>query len=79
MGFYKEKMIEEMKLRGLSERTKILYLAATNKFIQYVKRPITQLELNHVRNYKLHLIDKGLAYKSINQTTAALKFFLSSF
>ena len=75
MGKLKDTLIEEVKLRGYSERTQEVYVSAVEKFIIYSKIKPSELTLDHVRKYKLHQIDSKLKPRTINQQISAIKFF----
>jgi site-specific recombinase XerD len=75
MGQLKENLIEEMKLRNLAESTQKIYIRAIQKFINYSRVPSSMLSIEHVRSYKLYLINSKKSPRTVNQQIAALKFF----
>lgn len=75
MEFFKNKIIEEVKLRNLSTRTQEMYCLVARKFITFTKKPFSDITLEDVRSYKLHLVNTGKAPRTINTEVAALKFF----
>lgn len=76
MGEMRDRMVKEMKLRGLSPRTERCYLQAIHNFVRYYKRPAEQMGSMEARAYVLHLIEeKKLGPSSIVQAVCALRFF----
>lgn len=59
MGFLKENMISEMRLRNYSDRTIETYTIAVHKLAQFFNTPPTLLSRTDVKEYLLHLLDSG--------------------
>jgi len=79
MGKVKEKMKQQMEIRGLSARTRESYLADIEQFVRYFMKPPDQLSLDDIHGYQQHLIrDRKYAENTINQHVAALKFLYRS-
>jgi len=75
MGQIRERMEQELCLRGLSERTKKSYLDHVRYFVAYYRRPPQELDAEDVRAWLLHLITvKKLRPASVNLAMAALRF-----
>ena len=75
MGLLKDKLIEEIKLRGLSARTEQIYVQVAQKFILFTKKSTSELSLEDARTYKLNLISLKRAPRTINQEMSVVKFF----
>lgn len=76
MGQMRTRMENEMRLRGLSPRTRTTYLQVLQNFVKFHKRPAEQMGAEEARAYLLHLInEKKLSRSSTNQATCALRFF----
>ena len=72
----RQRMIDEMTLRGMSPRTHESYLGAVSGLAKYYKRPPDGLSIEDIRNYLLHLErDRHLAWNSLNQAASGLRFF----
>ena len=74
----KDKMIEEMELRGLDDDTKKAYLASMRMFTEYYKKPPAKLEVDDIKRYQLFLLkdeSRKLAPNSVNRHLSAIKFF----
>ena len=79
MGVLKDKLIEEIKLRGFADSTQKNYVTNVEKFIIHMKISPQKLTLNNVRDYKLFLINSKKSPRTINQNIASIKFFLYLF
>jgi site-specific recombinase XerD len=71
----KQRMIEDMKLRGLAPRTQDRYLHAIKALSEYCHRPLSKITERQVRKYLLYLIEsKGYAKSTFNIDLNAIKF-----
>ncbi len=52
MGKIKEKMKQEMELRGLSELTQEAYLACIRQYVKYFMNSPDKLNLEHIHAYQ---------------------------
>jgi hypothetical protein len=68
-------MIEDMTVRNLSPATQRSYVAAVARFSRYFGCSPDRLGLDDVRTFQVHLASQGIAWASLNQTVAALRFF----
>ncbi len=76
MSALRQKMIEDMQLRGLSERTQDSYVRAVRQFLEYCHKPAEQVGQEEFRQYFLYL--KNTRHVSRSTCTLALcglKFF----
>jgi site-specific recombinase XerD len=71
----RRRMIEDMTVRNLSPATQRSYVAAVAKFSRYFGCSPDRLGLDDVRTFQVHLASQGIAWASLNQTVAALRFF----
>jgi integrase/recombinase XerD len=71
----RRRMIEDMTVRNLSPATQRSYVHAVSKFSRFFGRSPDTLTLEDVRTFQVHLASKGVAWASLNQTVAALRFF----
>ncbi|MHA2497747.1 MAG: tyrosine-type recombinase/integrase [Candidatus Hodarchaeales archaeon] len=75
MGKIKEKMKQEMELRGLSELTQEAYLACIKQYVKYFMKSPDKLNLDDIHAYQLHLVrERKVAENTFNQHVAAIKF-----
>jgi site-specific recombinase XerD len=71
----RQKMIEDMQLRGLSERTQRSYLTAVKGLAAYYRKSPDQVSEAELRDYFLYLKnEKQRSASTITQTLCALKF-----
>lgn len=76
MGAFRDRMEEDLRLRGYSPSTIRCYLARVKQFVAYFMRPPDQLTPEHIRTYQVHLTDEvGVGWAIFNQTVCALRFF----
>jgi integrase/recombinase XerD len=70
----RQRMIEDMTIRRLKERTQDFYQRVT-KYAQHFRRSPGELDYEHVRQYQLHLVQSGWNPGYLNRTMSALRFF----
>lgn len=76
MGTLRQKMIEAMKLRAFSPRTQECYVAAVAALARHFHQSPDQLDGDKIKAYVLLLTEqRRLAWSSVNQVIAALRFF----
>jgi site-specific recombinase XerD len=71
----RQRMIEDMTIRRLNERTQDFYQRAVAKYAQYFRCSPKELDYEHVRRYQLHLTQTGCQAGYVNRTMSALRFF----
>jgi site-specific recombinase XerD len=71
----RQRMIEDMTIRNMSSSTQKIYVRAVANFSIYHGCSPDKLTSEDVRDYRLHLISRGLKATSINPIMAALRFF----
>ncbi len=74
----RQRMIDDMKMRNLALTTQALYISAVARFSAFHHRPPDELGVEDVRDYRLHLISRGLQPNSINPIMGALRFFYAT-
>lgn len=75
MGALRERMRQEMILRGMSERTQESYLSAVAAMAKRYKRSPETLSVEEIRNYLLYLIrERKLSTSTVNIALSAIKF-----
>ena len=75
----KQRMREDMQLRGFSPRTQETYLMRVTHFARYFRKLPDKLGKKEVREYFLHLVrDKHASYGVLNMTYCALKFIYNA-
>jgi integrase/recombinase XerD len=71
----RQRMIEDMTIRNMSPSTQKVYVAAVANFSIFHGRSPDKLTFEDVRDYRLHLISRGLKPNSVNPIMGALRFF----
>jgi integrase/recombinase XerD len=76
MGRFRDRMDEELRIRGYSANTRDCYLRRVRHFVRHFMIPPDRLTPEHVRQYQLYLTrDRHVSWTSFNQTVCALRFF----
>jgi integrase/recombinase XerD len=71
----RQRMIDDMKFRNMSPSTLKVYTYAVANYSAFHGRSPDKLVIEHVREYRLHLMKRGLKAASINPIIGALRFF----
>jgi site-specific recombinase XerD len=78
MGQIRDKMVQDLKLRGYSEGTVGVYLSHAKKFVAHFMKPPTELGEPDVRTFLLHLKERRLAPPTLRTYRAAIDFLYST-
>ena len=71
----RQRMIEDMAVRNLSPATQASYITAVKRFSLHHRRSPADLGVEDVRAYQVHLVERRIAWASLNQIVSALRFF----
>jgi site-specific recombinase XerD len=71
----RQRMLEDMRLRKLAPQTQVGYIRAVRRLAGYLRRPPDTATIEDLRNFQLHLIDRGISPITLNATITGLKFF----
>ena len=74
MSPLRRRMIEDITIRNMSPTTQRAYVYAVQKFSRYFGRSPDRLEHEAVRAYQMHLVERGIAWPTLNATACALRF-----
>lgn len=75
MKTLKQRMREDLQLRGLSPRTQRAYLFQVTRFAQYYKKLPDKLGEHEVKEYLLYLLnEQHVSYATLAQTYSGLRF-----
>jgi site-specific recombinase XerD len=74
----RQRMLDDMAMRNMSPNTQKVYTYAVSNFARYHRQSPDQLGIEHVRDYRLHLLARGLKARSVNPIVGALRFFYST-
>jgi integrase/recombinase XerD len=71
----RQRMIDDMALRNMSPNTQRAYVRAVMNFSRHFKKSPDKLGMEHVREYQLHLVSRGLQAATIVPIMCAIRFF----
>ncbi len=71
----RQRMIDDMRMRKLSEKTQSHYLRWVQRFAAFLGRSPDSATVENLRRYQLHLVDQGTSPVSLNAAITGLKFF----
>jgi len=76
MTLLRQKLINDMTLRGLAENTQLSYLQAVTGLAKYYRRSPDQLTPQEIQNYLIYLSqERHLKWRSCNAVRHGLRFF----
>lgn len=70
----RQRFLDELRRRNYSPRTAQAYLAGVVRFAKHFGRSPDLLGTEDLREFQLHLIDKGTSWSQFNQIVCALRF-----
>jgi integrase/recombinase XerD len=68
----RQRMLEDMRLRKLAPHTQAGYVRAVRKLAGYLRRPPDTATVEDLRNFQLHLVDRGTSPITLNATITGL-------
>ena len=68
----RQRMIDDMTMRNFSANTQETYIRSVAQFSAFHRRSPDKLGVEHVRDFHLHLVSRGLVANSIAVKMAAL-------
>src|SRR2546430_12698387 len=71
------RMIEDMNVRGFTEKTRNDYVRNVRAFAAFIGRPPDTATAEDLRRFQLHQTQTGMQPPSINSSVAALRFFFT--
>ena len=71
----RQRMLDDMTFRNMSPNTQKVYSYAVANFSAFHARSPDKLGIEDIREYRLHLMARGLKATSINPIIGALRFF----
>lgn len=77
VGALRARMIEDMRVRGFSEKTRNDYIRNVRAFAAFIGRSPDTATAEDLRRFQLHQTQSGVQPPSINSTVAALHFFFN--
>jgi len=71
----RRRMIDDMRMRKLSDKTQSHYIRAVRQFAAFLGRSPDTATAEDLRRYQLHRVDQGISPISLNAAITGLKFF----
>ena len=71
----RQRMIDDMRMRKLAEKTQSGYIRVVRQFTAFLGRSPDTATVEDLRRYQLHLVDHGTSPVSLNAAITGLKFF----
>lgn len=71
----RQRMLEDMRMRKLSDGTQRGYIRAVKRLAAYLGRSPDMASIEDLRRFQLHLVDQGVSPITLNATITGLKFF----
>ena len=71
----RQRMIDDMTLRKLSDKTQIQYIRAVKHFAQYFGQAPDLASPEDLRLFQMHLVEQNVSSTTINATITGLRFF----
>ena len=71
----RQRMIEDMTVRGFTPGTQRGYLAAVTNFTRFLGRSPDQAEADDLRRFQLQMRSNGATATTMNAAVSALRFF----
>jgi hypothetical protein len=76
MTVLRQRLIDDLQLRGFSPHTQLAYVQAVARFARHFKSSPDKLGPEEVRRYLLYLVnERHVAWSTYNVTLCALRFF----
>ena len=73
----RQRMIEDMTLRKLNNKTQLGYIRAVKRLAQFIKRSPKTATAEDLRLFQMHLVEQGVSSQTINATLTGLRFLFT--
>ena len=73
----RERMIEDMSMRGFTEKTRHDYIRCVKTFAAFIGRSPDTATPEELRRFQLHQTQAGMQPPGINSSVSALRFFFT--
>jgi integrase/recombinase XerD len=77
VGALRERMIEDMRVRGIGEKTRKDYVRHVRAFAAFLGRPPDTATAEELRQFQLKQIADGIGTPTVNATVSALRFLFT--
>src|ERR1700687_4302248 len=73
----RQRLIEDMTVRGFSEKTRKYYIRIVAGFAAFLERSPSTATAEDIRLFQVHQSELGMGAPAMNSTVAALRFFFN--
>jgi len=73
----RQRMLEDMAMRGLRQETQRNYLRSVRSFAGFLKRPPDTATADDIRRFQVNQAENGVQPQSVNCSVSALRFFFT--
>ena len=73
----RQRMLDDMKMRKLADKTQAAYVRAVKRLAQYLGRSPATATDEDLRRFQLHLVESGIASTTLNATITGLRFLFA--
>src|SRR5882724_493026 len=77
VGSLRQRMLEDMAMRGLRSSTQHDYIRFVRSFASFLKRPPDTATAEDIRRFQVHQAESGVQPPTINSSVSALRFFFT--
>jgi site-specific recombinase XerD len=77
-GSLRERLIEDMTVRGFTDKTRKDYVRTVAGFADFLKRSPSTATAEDIRRFQIHQSECGMNAPAMNSTVAALRFFFTN-
>jgi site-specific recombinase XerD len=74
----RERMIEDMRIRGMGDKAQQAHIRAIKDFARFLKRSPDTATPDDLRAYQLHMTNAGITAPTFNARIVALRFFFGT-
>ncbi|PND18051.1 integrase [Ensifer sp. MMN_5] len=74
----RERMLEDMRIRGLCDKAQQAHIRAIKDFAGFLKRSPDTATPDDLRAYQLHMTNAGVTPTTFNARIVALRFFFAT-
>ncbi len=73
----RQRMLDDMKMRKLADKTQTAYVRAVKRLAQYLGRSPATATDEDLRRFQLHLVESGITSTTLNATITGLRFLFA--
>lgn len=75
MGYFKQEMSKQIRIRGLSPNTERVYLEEMRLFVRYFMLPPDKITLKQINEYQTYMVNRNVSWAKFNIAVCAIRFF----